>query len=268
MISTYGQSQLSQEFSLSEDSDQITVRVQVDWHETLKMLKLRFPINIHATTATAENAYGSIERRPNGDEESMQRWVDVSGTSRERGIPYGLSILNNGKYSVDVNAGTIGLTVLRSPVYAHHDPNQLDPDGFYSYIDQGKQEFHYALVPHTHSWKEAGTIQRAEALNQPPTALFATFHPNGKLPQLDSFITVDSTSVLVTAIKQAEDGNGMILRAVESHGQPAQAVIHLKHFHRTIAASFGPAEIKTFFVPTDRDFPVREVNLLEQEVNS
>ena len=50
------------------------------------------------------------------------------------------------------------VTVLRSPIYAHHDPAAPEPGEPYSFIDQGIQRFRYALLPHADSWAQAGTV--------------------------------------------------------------------------------------------------------------
>jgi alpha-mannosidase len=226
------------------------------------MLKLRFPVNVHFMKATHEIAYGHIERFANGEEEPVQSWVDLSGSSRDTGDLYGVSILNDGKYSVDVFVRDIGLTVLRSPIYAHHDPTVPDPDGFYSFIDQGIQHFHYTILPHDGSWERAGTVRRAAELNQSPIALNATYHA-GSLPMSASYASVDRENVIVSVIKQAEDGGDLIVRAYETAKLATRAAITL--LDRTIEADFGACEIKTFRIPQDAAQPIRETNLIEWE---
>lgn len=263
VTSRYGSSRLVQDFAMYPVREQIDVSVMVDWHETCKMLKLRFPVNVNFMKITHEVPYGHTERAANGEEEPAQSWVDVSGVSRDREIPYGFSLLNDGKYSLDVNVRDIGLTVLRSPAYAHHIPAVLGTDGNHAFIDQGIQRFRYTLLPHSGSWETAGTVRRAAELNQPPIALFGTFHPEGALPQADSFIAVEPESVMVTVLKQAEDGDGFVVRAFETRGSVARASIHLPALGRHIESDFRPAEIKTFHIPHDPTKPVTEMNLLE-----
>ena len=263
VTSRYGSSSLVQDFTMYPDREPIEVSVMVNWHEQLKMLKLRFPVNVKFMKVTHEIPYGYTERFANGEEEPGQSWVDVSGTSRDREIPYGFSLLNDGKYSLDVNVRDIGLTVLRSPAYAHHIPSVLEADGKYAFIDQGIQHFCYTLFPHSGSWETAGTVRRAAELNQSPVAMFATFHPEGTLPQSDSFLTVEPQNVMVTVLKEAEDGDGLVLRALETSGAAARARIHLPKLDRLIESDFGPCEIKTFHIPHDSAGAVRETNLLE-----
>jgi alpha-mannosidase len=263
VASRYSSSRLVQDFAMYPDREQIDVSVMVDWHVQLKMLKLRFPVNVKFMKITHEIPYGHTERFANGEEEPGQSWVDVSGVSRDREIPYGFSLLNDGKYSLDVDVRDIGMTVLRSPAYAHHIPAVLETDRSYAFIDQGIQRFHYTLFPHTGSWETAGTIRRAAELNQPPVALFATFHPEGTLSQSDSFLTAEPENVMVTVLKPAEEGDGVVLRAFETTGAAAHARIHLPKLERSIETEFGPNEIKTFLIPHDSAKSVKETNLLE-----
>lgn len=263
VASTYGASSLTQDFTMYPNLDEIDVLVCVDWHETYKMLKLRFPVNVHFMKVTRDLSYGHIESLANGEELPFQQWVDVSGISREKEIGYGFALMNDGKYSVDVRVRDIGLTVLRSPAYAHHDPAKLDPERLYSYIDQGQQTFRYRMLPHRGSWETSGVIRKAYEINQTPYVMFSTFHQEGSRPQKDSFIHVEPENIMVTVIKQAEDSEDLIIRAVEMHHLRTSSTITLPHSKRTITAQFAPGEIKTFRVPKDQNKDTVEVNLLE-----
>ncbi len=264
----FGKSEVRQYFNLYPELDWIEVKVQVDWHERHRMLKLRFPVNIQGDEATYEIPYGHILRAADGEEEPMQNWLDVSGKVPGMHFNAGLSLINDGKYSADVfldgnGQPVIGLTLLRSPVYAHHDPAVLDAEGDYAFMDQGVQQFHYLLLPHAGNWKVAGTVQRAMELNQPAQALVGTFHPQGKSPQSFSSILTTPGNILVNVFKQAEDGQGWVIRAVEVIGEETNSVITIPILKRTIESDFGPSEIKTFYVPYQQDLPVIETNLLE-----
>jgi alpha-mannosidase len=265
--SSFGASTLIQDFTMYPDRDTIEVRVVVDWREQFRLLKLRFPINIKSMRITREEAYGHIETQANGDELPVQRWVDLSGTAHTKEIPYGFSLLNDSKYSMDVNVRDVGLTVLRSPAYAHHIPSEIHPDKLTPFIDQGIQEFRYVMLPHSGGWETAGTVRRAVELNQPPVAQFATFHPHGRLPQTDSFIAVEPEAVMVTLLKQAEDGDDLIVRAVETSGAAVHGTIRLPRWERVIEADFRPGEIKTFRVPPEQSRPVTETNLIEDALS-
>lgn len=252
-----GGSRMVQDFIMYRELAQIDVHVMVDWREQRQLLKLRFPVNLHADSATFEIPYGHIERVTDGAEEPGQNWVDVSDEQ------YGLAVLNDSKYSFDVDGSDIGLTVLRSPIYAHHTPAVPAEDADYAFMDQGVQHLNYTLLPHYGSWKPAWAIQRAAEINFRPIALLETYHPDGKLPQRDSFIEVDPPTVVVSVLKRAEDNDDFIVRAYEAHHYPADAIIRLPRWNRVITAHFHPAEIKTFRIPVDETQPIVETNLIE-----
>ena len=264
VISEYNNSKITQEFAMYKDLDHIEVDVKVDWREEFKMLKLNFPVNLHHRKATYEIPYGHTIREANGEEQVGQSWIDVSGTVKATGDRYGLSIANDAKYSYSVEGNEISLTVLRSAIYAHHDPLVPDPDGHYSFIDQGIQHFRYTMLPHEDSWEEAQTVKHAAEVNQRPLALIETYH-EGELPQKDSYISIDQDNVIVSAMKQAEDNDDIVIRLYETNRVATQTTILLPKWNREITAEFGPCEIKTFRIPKDSSKPVVETNLLEWE---
>lgn len=262
--SGYEHSTLAEELVLSAGARHVHVRVVVDWHERGRLLKLRFPTALEgAESATYEIPYAHIERATDGAEEAAQSWVDVHGTLPDGG-PAGLSVLNDGKYGHDVRGGEIGVTALRSPVYAWHEPKELDEDGVHEYLDQGRQEFAYRLVPHAGDWRAAGTVRLAAELNQRPFPLLESYHP-GPLPPRAEFARTDTDAVVISVVKGAEDGGGaLVVRAVEVHGRPARATLTLPTLSRVIEADFAPTEVKTFLVPADAGQPVVETDLLER----
>ncbi|MDQ3459520.1 MAG: alpha-mannosidase [Deinococcota bacterium] len=262
VTSAYGASTLVQDFRMYRELDLIEVKATVNWQERFKLLKLRFPVNVHFMRVTFDIPYGHIGRFANGEEEPGGTWVDLSGTSRGSGELYGFSLLNDSKYSFDVNVRDIGMTVLRSPIYAHHIPAEPREGEHYAFIDQGVQRFAYSLLPHAGGWSEAGTVRRAYELNQPPVALITTFH-GGPLPQRASYLEVNNDNIAVSVLKEAEDGGGMVLRAYETSKNRSRATLRFLAWNREIHADFGPCEIKTWFVPFDEVKPVVETNLLE-----
>jgi alpha-mannosidase len=150
---------------------------------------------------------------------------------------------------------------LCSLFYAHHDPTELDPDADYRHIDQGEQTFIVGLYPHAGTWADAGTVQRAIELNRPPIALIATGRPEGTLPLSASYLQVTPANIVVSALKQAEEGDDLILRAYESAGRAAQATLRL--FDRRFEADFRPGEIKSWRIPTNPARAITEVDFIE-----
>jgi alpha-mannosidase len=255
--SRYERSTLVEEVVLGARARYLEVRAVLDWRERHRLLKLRVPTSLEVDRATFEVPYGHLERAAGGDEEPAQAWVDVSADGT------GLSVLNDCKYGHDVKGGDIGITVARSPVYACHEPAELDPNGIYDYLDQGRQELTYRLLPHAGDWRAAGTVRLAAELNQQPFALLESYH-GGDLPLRASYASVDGDDVVATVVKVAEDGDGsLIVRAYETAGRPGRATIELPLVERTIETDFGAHEIKTFKVPRDPEAAVAETSLLE-----
>ncbi|HEY8455949.1 MAG TPA: glycoside hydrolase family 38 C-terminal domain-containing protein [Actinopolymorphaceae bacterium] len=270
IASTYGRSTLVEELVLSADARHLEVRATLDWHEQLTLLKLRFPTALQDVTATYEIPYACLQRPADGAEEPGQSWVDVTGVLPD-GAPAGLTIINDAKSAYDVSGGDIGITAARSPVYAWHEPRELDPDDLgptssYSFQDQGRQRFTYLLVPHAGDWRNAGgvgAVRMAAELVQRPIAMYESFHP-GERPPIESYARISEGSVVATVLKRSEDGpDHLVVRAYESHGVEASLTMDLPLVDRKVQARFRPYEIKTFLVPVDGRDPVQEVDLLE-----
>jgi alpha-mannosidase len=196
--------------------DQIDIENDIDWHEAHVLLKAAFPVAAYGPFATYEIPYGTIDRpttRNNSWEKAQfevpaMRWADL-GDGR-----HGLSILNNSKYGYDAAGDTIRITLLRSP---------KSPD---AEADMGHHHFHYALYPHAGTWKDALTVRHGWEYNYPLTAVVATAHP-GSLPAEHSFASVSPENVVLTAVKKAEDANGLIFRVYEWAGKQSTAEFHV-----------------------------------------
>lgn len=258
-ISTYGVSTLTIDWMLYAGSKNLEARVTLDWHERHKMLKFSFPVDLESPVATYETSYAHIVRVNNGEEDPGQRWIDVSGT--KEGQPFGFSLINDAKYGYSVPGSDLRLSVTRSAPYAHHRPKVLDPNAEHLWQDQGIQTFRMLLVPHEKTWKEAGVVRLAEEFISQPVAIYQGIH-GGTMPKSGSFLSVDVPNVIVSAVKESENGDDTIIRCVETSGEPVTATLDLAFANKKWSGSFRPCEIKTLRV-SRKDGNMREVNLLE-----
>ena len=195
----------------------------------------------------------------------MQTWVDLTGVSSATGALYGVSLLNDAKSSFSVFEREMayveaGLTVLRSPIYAHHDPYRPTPDGAYRYMDQGESQFRFSILPHEGGHVEAATVRRAAELNLRPIAVPETFRASGLSSQA-SYASCDAENVTLVALKRCEDDEALIVRALETAQRATSATIRV--LETSFTAHFRPGELKTFKLGTDGR--VSETNLLEWE---
>ena len=265
--SRYNKSTVRQDFVLYRELPYVECRVTVNWQETYKMLKFAFSVNVTKPEATYEIPFGNIIRPTNGEEEPGENWVDVTGevvTSYGKVLRYGVSIINDCKYSFDIKDSEIRLTALRSPAYADHLTQGTPPKVSYRSIDNGIQTFTYLIHPHNDSWREAGSARLGWELNQPPIWLVESNH-KGNLPGSTSLIEIEPDNILLSALKLHEDSEDLIVRTYEVDGKATSVRINLPLINREWKAQFGPCEIKTFRVPRDKEVPVKEVNLLEMD---
>lgn len=266
VASEYQTSMIIQDFSVFQELDYIKVKTTVNWHEKWAMLKLQFPMNLNYLRTSWEIPYGIAHREPNGEEYPMQTWLDLEGTNPGMETHMnGLSILNDGRFAGSVTGKTAAITVLRSPIYTHHEPYQPDENLEYVYTDQGTQTFTYALYPHDGSWENVKTVQCAKAMNCKPVALFETYHEGG-LEQSGSLLEVSEDNIFLEVLKKAEDGSGdLILRMYETAGKTTETEIRLKALKLQVSAEFQPFEIKTLRIIVGKKNTVVWNNMLEEK---
>jgi alpha-mannosidase len=200
-------SSIRQTYRLWHDSKRLDIVTDIDWHERQVLLKAHFPLAIRSDHATFETMYGAVTRPTHRNspwdaarfEGCGHRFGDLS----EPG--YGAAILNDSKYGYEALGSDFMLSLLRSPLY----PDPL--------ADEGGHHFTYSLLPHVGSWTESDVVQHAFALNSPLVVSTGAAKP--------SFVETVGLPLSIGALKQAEDGNGLILRVFEPHGARGWATL-------------------------------------------
>ena len=201
-------SRYTQRISLSYNSPRLDIETSIDWRERHILLKAAFPVDILSPTATYEIQWGNVQRPTHRNtswdwarfETCAQKWVDLSEGD------YGVSLLNDCKYGHDIQNNVIRISLLRSPTA----PDPL--------ADQGEHTFTYSLLPHTGIWDER-IIGSAYALNDPlivyRSSTLSEQHA-ASASHAQSLIVCEQPNIVIETIKQAEDGQGIILRFYES----------------------------------------------------
>ncbi len=196
-------STMVQRVQLAAGSRYVEFATRVDWHESHSFLRALHTIDAHADHATYEIQFGHL-RRPNHFNTSWdyarfevpaQQWMDLS----EPG--FGVTLLNDCKYGHSCIGNVMGLSLLRSP-------KSPDPEA-----DMGEHVFRYALMPHA-GFDAAAAVAAAESINQPPRVMENVANldatPIAQLPA--------RCGVVLSAVKPAEDGEGLIARLYECRG--------------------------------------------------
>ena len=196
----------------------IDFETTVDWKEHQHLLKAHFPMDVHTDEATFEIQFGNVTRKTHQNtswdqarfESCGQKWIDVSEGH------YGISLLNDCKYGHSVHNGEMALTLIKSGT----EPNPV--------ADQEMHVFTYALYPHAETWRSAETVAQAYFLNQPVRAT-----AGGIAGEAYSLASVDAKNVILETVKQAEDGDGVIVRLYECENARTTTKLH---WNRPIAS--------------------------------
>ncbi|MGV9607555.1 alpha-mannosidase [Streptomyces sp. NPDC003631] len=208
-------SRITQTITLRAGSPRVDFETEIDWHETEKILKAAFPVDIRAAHSSAEIQFGHIQRPTHTNttweaarfEVSGHRWVHIG----EPG--YGVAVINDSTYGHDVTRtvrddGGTTTTVRLSLVRA---PRVPDPEA-----DQGRHRFTYSLLPGA-SIEDA--VAEGYALNLPLRVADSAGAP-------EPVVSVDGDGVTVEAVKLADDASGdVVVRLYESRGGRAQGVL-------------------------------------------
>ena len=214
----YGVSRLLLTYRLPKRGTEVGIEARVFWNEKGKLLKLSVPVAF-AGSLHGQVAYGRQELPSNGQEAVAQKWLAVVAEEGDQA----LTCITEGTYAADYAEGELRLTLLRSPAYSGHpigDRPVVPQDRFLPRIDQGERVFRFWLAGGPASERLATIDREALAANEAPFAL--SFFPNGEgAPPAPAVILDGDSTALLTALKQAEDGNGWIARLFEAGGAGA-----------------------------------------------
>ncbi|WP_117213850.1 alpha-mannosidase [Allorhizocola rhizosphaerae] len=210
----FGASTVVQTIALEAGARAVSFETEVDWHEREKLLKVAFPLDLHADRSAAETQFGHVFRPTHTNtsweaakfEICAHRWVHVGEPD------WGVAVVNDSTYGHDVTrdrrAGggtttTVRLSLLRAPRFP-------DPE-----TDQGQHRFRYALVP---AASIGDAVRAGYRINLPMRSV------RGGSEGVVPLVELDNEAVVVEAVKLADDESGdLIVRLYESRGARAQA---------------------------------------------
>jgi len=208
-------------------------------------LRAMFPTNLSAAVSCAETAFDVVERpieRLPGSPwfgqwnptHPMQRFVDISDEEA------GLAVIVEGlrEYeATDTPDRTIAITLMRAYEVAlatvawrweRHPEMRLSQC-------HGEHLFRYMICPHSGTWDRGPVLREAERLNVP--LLVAQVGPHkGELPKADSFLKIEPGAAKLSALKQSEDGSGLVLRIFNPTGDSRAERVTLGLGHRIARA--------------------------------
>ena len=86
-------------------------------------------------------------------------------------------------------------------------------------VQQGDMLFRYSVSTHKGDWRKGGVRRFGWSVGNPLMAAVVEGKRQGKLEKKASFCQVDTPNVMVLTLKRAEDGDGIILRLIETEGE-------------------------------------------------
>lgn len=210
-----GTSVVVQTIALEPGRDAVDITLDVDWHERHKLLKLVFPLDVHADRSTSEIQFGHLDRPTHANtswdearfEVVAHRWIRVA----EDG--YGVAIANDSTFGHSVTRDTrpdggtmtrVGLSVLRAPTFP-------DPES-----DQGRHTLRFALRPDASAADAAAEGYRLDRSLRDVVGV----------REVAPLVWSTDPAVRIETIKLAEDRTGdLIVRLYESSGGRRSTVV-------------------------------------------
>lgn len=213
----------------------IEIDAEIEWHETMRFLKVEFPVDIVNTEASYETQFGIVRRPTHYNttwdmakfEVCVHKWADLS----EAG--YGVSILNDSKYGFATQGNVMRLSLLRAP---------KAPD---AHADMGHHHTRYAIFPHSGALNES-TIRKAFEFNNPlriighksPSSSPSPYTSLSSPSLLNALRIHSAPNLILDTIKRAEDdadisrhmlpvraGHSIILRIYDALGGQSKGVL-------------------------------------------
>jgi mannosylglycerate hydrolase len=219
-------------------------------------LRVHFPTGLEVTAASADGHFDVVERPLDLPTETggwaeqpvsthpQRAFVDVSDGEQ------GLMLANRGLPEYQVLRGEggaeIALTLLRCVGWLSRDDmhcrqSHAGPGEPTSEAQcPGQHTFRYSLIPHAGDYRQAHAL--AYAFQTDLRAISIDAHP-GSLPTTLSFVTVEPSTLEISAVKSPEDGEGLIVRCWNVGGEPVEGAIRLwRPFRRALRVNLAEGE--------------------------
>ncbi|MDH4203750.1 MAG: glycosyl hydrolase-related protein [Phycisphaerae bacterium] len=222
--------------TLNKGAKRVDIKTTVDNTAKNHRLRVAFPTGIKATNACASGHFTVDQRpiKPVKDKDGkywpemqtlpMQHFVDISDGDK------GIALLNNclTEYEVkDDENSTAYLTLFRAMgnmIVTWWEAVGVFPKQSGSQL-QGPMEFEYSIYPHDGAWDEGLVYTQAETFNAPVALYQVTPHSKGTLPEEHSFVSIEPANLIMSALKQGEDSESIILRLFNPTGNTIEGKV-------------------------------------------
>lgn len=205
----------------------VSFQNEIDWHEHSTMCKVSFPLSVENDTACYDLGLGSIERTTNTRqlfEVPAQQWAAI----RDRSGAFGVGILSDSKRGWDKpDAFTLRLTALHTPKYSFR------PDSMQNQLDQGLNRFGFGIC--SFAADNYTSLDKRARQFCTPLAAFSMGRHKGALGTRFSLLSCSNDSVVLRAVKKAQDSDEIVVRVNEIAGKKQEHVT-LRFFQPVLSA--------------------------------
>jgi alpha-mannosidase len=240
---------LRERFILNKHSRELVVEADIlDWTgEKEKELRILFPLNLDRSfRASYEVPFGTVEMGrdeidysclPDNYESQFNdryarkdlpfreaiNWVNVSSGDYKGSGSLFASDMNVHLFR-DETADPVDYPVVQHVLLSSRKSLAWNPE--YWFTQAGNHSYRMAIYPHNGNWRFA--FKEGLAFNSP----LAAYSGKGKarvndpsFPVAKSLISASPSNIIISALKQAEDGNGLFIRFYEAEGRYTKAVL-------------------------------------------
>lgn len=205
-------SKVEQVVSLESGGEVVRVDNRIDWQQRRTLLKAQFPFTCSNEIASYDLGLGYIDRPNNSEnlyEVPAQKWADITDPYGR----YGVSVLSDCKYGWDKpQDNMLRLTCIHTPAGAFTKDARQDLQ------DIGRNVFSFGIFSHKGALSTPTQVQ-AQCFNEGLVAFRTSSSKQGSLGDSFSLLKTASDSVIVRAVKQAYDGDGVVVRVNEACGK-------------------------------------------------
>ena len=238
----FRESKLEMFYTAYKNESYVDVSYRVNWNEQHYVFKLETLADGDAHIASIP--YGSIRRGASARDLPFSGWLRCGD----------LTLIADGCYAYSMVDKTLGLTVLRSPIYGDLRVGEMDDGEEHPFLSQGITEGKVRVRFDGAAWEEVN------AFLNPPVVIDECNH-DGDLPAERGYYRVEGEGVLLSAVKKCEFDDSEIYRLFEYEGRDKLVQLHTPSGNYAVALNAW--EIKTL---KNENGILTEVYMTEDEV--
>ena len=237
------------------------MNVELDWHGHGSRIRLNLPTTFHGRDVYHEVPFGVTRRESYRNRHTAKGEWPVQRFAAMVDGRRGIALINRGVAGVEQEGSTLSTTLIRA--FGPHADYRVPATDLA--CQKGISAFEFMIMPYEGRYLDANVLRTAQAYNQPLQA----YEGESTAAKKDvSFLSVDSDTVLLSAVKQPWDGaQECVIRLYESAGKRQDCTVIIAGLQEAYASDiqetrgeklniqgqalqlqFAPFEIKTIRV--------------------